>query len=100
MFAILRALDPQLYTPRTYVLAATDTTSASKVERFESEVVEGRDGWAGTAAPRIGDQGRTDERTDSGAWRGGTGGGAPTLMEKRHGFPCSDSCEVGGDQEQ
>ena len=38
MFAILRALDARTYTPRTYVLAATDTTSAVKVERFEHEV--------------------------------------------------------------
>jgi beta-1,4-N-acetylglucosaminyltransferase len=33
MFAILRALDPARYTPRAYVLAASDSTSASKVGR-------------------------------------------------------------------
>lgn len=35
MFAIMRALDARRYSPRAYVLAATDTTSAVKVERFE-----------------------------------------------------------------
>ena len=35
MFAILRALDPARYTPRASVLAARDSTSAVKVERFE-----------------------------------------------------------------
>lgn len=40
MFAILRSLDARRYAPRAYVLAATDTTSAVKVERFENEVAE------------------------------------------------------------
>ena len=38
MFAILRALDPRRYAPRAYVVADTDHTSVSKVERHEASV--------------------------------------------------------------
>ena len=38
MFAILRALDPRRYAPRAYVVADTDHTSVSKMERHEASV--------------------------------------------------------------
>ncbi len=40
MFALLNALSPKRYAPRTYVLADTDMTSLSKVNAFEAEIGE------------------------------------------------------------
>jgi beta-1,4-N-acetylglucosaminyltransferase len=40
MFALLRALSPSRYAPRVYVIADTDTTSASKVRAHESKLRE------------------------------------------------------------
>ena len=38
MFALLRALPPSRYAPRSYVLADTDTTSAAKVDAHEAAI--------------------------------------------------------------
>ena len=38
MFALLRAVDHRRYAPRTYVLAATDVTSAAKIHAHEARV--------------------------------------------------------------
>ena len=38
MFALLRAMDHRRYAPRTYVLAATDVTSAAKIHAHEARV--------------------------------------------------------------
>ena len=36
MVALARALDRQVYTPRTYIIAQTDTLSKIKIEKEES----------------------------------------------------------------
>ena len=44
MFAILRSLDIERYSPRCYVLAETDSTSATKAREFEE--VAAAKAWA------------------------------------------------------